>query len=55
MMMSREEECTTDEEIGLLRSGKRFRPNRKRIVVDREKQHNEFEDRYIGKLDSHSN
>jgi hypothetical protein len=36
MRMSREEECVMNEEIGVLRSGKRFRLNKKRIVDERE-------------------
>jgi hypothetical protein len=48
MMMSREEECEKNKEIGVLRSGKRFRMNRKRNVADREEKHSEFEERDIG-------
>jgi hypothetical protein len=33
-----------NEEIGLLRTGKRFRPNNKRIVVEREGNHIEIEE-----------
>jgi hypothetical protein len=35
MRMSREEECDTHEELRILRSGKRFRPNKKRIMAER--------------------
>jgi hypothetical protein len=48
MMMLREEEGATKEEIGVLCSGKRFRLNKKRIVVDREEKHSEFEERDTG-------
>jgi hypothetical protein len=48
MRMLREEECATDDEIGVLHSGKIFRYSRKRIVVDREEKHNEIEERDTG-------
>jgi hypothetical protein len=41
MRMLREEECTMNEEIGVLHIGKRFRQNKKIIVDDREGKHNE--------------
>jgi hypothetical protein len=48
MRMSKEEECATNEEIGLLHSGKRFRPNKKMTVAKRQGQHNESEERETG-------
>jgi hypothetical protein len=48
MRMSREEECVMNKEIGVLRSGKRFRPNKKRIVAEREGKHSENEERDTG-------
>jgi hypothetical protein len=45
---AREEECVTDEEIGVLHSGKIFRHSRKRIVAEREGKHNEIEERDTG-------
>jgi hypothetical protein len=46
--MLREEECVTEEEIGVLHNGKRFQYNRKRIVANREEKHNEVEERDVG-------
>ena len=43
--MPREEECVTNEEIILLHSGKRFRPNKKRIVAEREGNNREIKER----------
>jgi hypothetical protein len=48
MRMTREEECVTNEEIGLFHSGKRFRLNKKMIVAERQGQHREIKERYIG-------
>jgi hypothetical protein len=48
MRMLREEECATDRDIGVLRSGKRFRHSKKRIVAEREGKHSEIEERDIG-------
>jgi hypothetical protein len=48
MRMLREEECVMNEEIGVLCSGKRFRPNKKRIVAEREGKHSEIEERDTG-------
>jgi hypothetical protein len=48
MRMSRKEEGVMKEEIGVLCSGKIFWYSRKRIVVDREGKHNEFEERDTG-------
>jgi hypothetical protein len=48
LRMSREEECATNKEIGVLNSCKRFKPNKKRIVVQREGNHSENEERDIG-------
>jgi hypothetical protein len=42
--MSREQECAMNEDIGVLCNGKRFRPNKKRIVSKREGKHNEIEE-----------
>jgi hypothetical protein len=48
LRMLREEECATEEEIGVLHSGKIFWYSRKRIVADREEKHSEVEERDIG-------
>jgi hypothetical protein len=48
LRIPKEEECTTYDDIGVLHSGKIFRYSRKRIVVDREEKHSEFEKRDIG-------
>jgi len=48
LRMMREEYCVTDEEIGVLCSGKIFRNSRKRIVDEREGKHNKIEKRHIG-------
>jgi hypothetical protein len=45
LRMPIEEECAIEEEIRVLRSGKLFRYSRKRIVVDKEEQYNEVEER----------
>jgi len=48
MRMMREEEGVINEEIGVLHSGKRFRPNKNRILAEREGHHNEIEERDTG-------
>jgi hypothetical protein len=48
LRMSREEECVTEEEIGVLRSGKIFWYSRKRTVAEREEKHSEVEERDTG-------
>jgi len=48
LRIPREEECATKKNIGVLCSGKRFRPNKKRIVVEREGKHSDIKERYIG-------
>ena len=48
LRMSREEECATKEDIGVLRSGKIFRYSRKRIMANKEEKHSEVEERDIG-------
>jgi hypothetical protein len=50
MRMSSEEECVVNEEIGILQTDKRFRPNKKRIVAEREGKHSENEERDIGAI-----
>jgi len=40
-MMSREKKVATEEESGVLCSGKRFKPTEKRIVAEREGQQSE--------------
>jgi len=40
-----EEECAVNEEIGVLCSGKIFRPNKKKTVDEREGQHSDIEER----------
>ena len=49
-MMMREEECATNKYIGVLHCGKRFRPNKKRIVAEREGKHIEIEERDTGAI-----
>jgi len=44
----RDEECATNKDIGVLHNGKRFRPNKKRIVAEREGTHNDIEERDNG-------
>jgi hypothetical protein len=48
LIISREEECAVEEEVGVLHSGKRFWYSRKMIVAEREEQHGEVEERDIG-------
>jgi hypothetical protein len=50
MRMSSEEECVMNKEIGILCNGKRFRPNKKRIVAEREGKHSENEERDTGAI-----
>jgi hypothetical protein len=45
MRMLREEECATEEEIGVFHSGKIFCYSRKSIVSKREDKHSEVEKR----------
>jgi hypothetical protein len=42
LRMSSEEECVMNEEIGIFHNGKRFIPNKKRIVAEREGKHSEM-------------
>jgi hypothetical protein len=48
LRMERKEECVTEEEIGVLHCGKQFRYSRKMMVVDREEQYSEVEERDTG-------
>jgi hypothetical protein len=50
-MPRREEDSVSDEDLGVLHSGKIFwvsSPHREKYVAERERQHSEFEERDVG-------